>query len=59
MICSNSVVVVGNGLEEEENGKLGGEHVGGRCELVVVESGKLVLGGGRCELGVEESGRLV
>ncbi|KAL5069491.1 hypothetical protein RYX36_020378 [Vicia faba] len=41
MICSNNVVEVENGLEEDENGKLGGEHEEGRCELmVVVESGR-------------------
>jgi hypothetical protein len=69
VICSNSVVEVQNGLEEEEsdtykascvvleeNGKLGGEHEEGRRELVVVESGKL--GEGASYVVVVESGRL-
>ncbi len=70
MICSSSVEEVGNGLEEEVNGKLGE----GKCELVVVEAmhicmashvvvvveenGKLGVGEGKCELVVGESGRL-
>jgi hypothetical protein len=71
VICSNSVVEVRNGLEEEEsdtykascvvleeNGKLGGEHEEGRRELVVVESGKLGEGEGVASYVVVESGRL-
>ncbi|GAU31287.1 hypothetical protein TSUD_39670 [Trifolium subterraneum] len=70
VICSNSVVEVQNGLEEEsdtykascvvveENGKLGGEHEQGRCELVVAESGKLGEGMASYVMVVVESGRL-
>jgi hypothetical protein len=72
VICSNSVVEVQNGLEEEEsdtykascvvleeNGKLGGEHEEGRREPVVVESGKLGEGEGMASyVVVVESGRL-